>query len=327
MTNAPATIAATTMTKQACIFGGTGFIGRQIVGALAREGYRIKVVTRAPESAYFLKTAGNPGQIAAVPFYRGDDATLREAVAGCDVVVNCIGILAERGKSGFTRLHTELPRAIAKACVAEKAGRFIHLSAIACDLNHSKYGKSKRNGELAIFENFPAATILRPAVVFGADDNFFNLFARMAQIMPFLPLIGGGKTRFQPVYAGDVAKAVTACLRRPESKGAIYELGGPEILDFRALYERLFLYTGRKRALVSLPWGFAKFQGALMNLLLPDPPLTPDQVESLKTNAVCSGDWPGLQDLGITATPLDAVLPSYLSRFRPGGRFAAKKKA
>lgn len=312
--------------KMACVFGGTGFIGRQIVRALARAGYTVKVATRFPEKAFFLKTAGNVGQVVPVACKAGDEAAIRAAVRGCDVVVNCVGILYQRGKSTFTRIHTELPRSIAKACAAEKVGRFVHISALGCEESESKYGKSKLNGELAVHENFPKATILRPSVVFGPEDEFFNMFARLSTVLPVLPLVGGGHTKFQPVYVGDIADAVMKAIATSGSEGDVYELGGPEILSFRQIYQRLFAQTGRKCALVSLPWGIAKIQGCLMGVL-PKPPLTADQVESLKTDNVVAANAKTLADLGVTATGLDIVLPTYLARFRPGGRFGDKKRA
>lgn len=312
--------------KMACVFGGTGFIGRQVVRRLADQGYTVKVATRVPERAYFLKTSGNVGQI--VPFLcrSSDDAAIRAAVQGCEIVVNCVGILFEKGKSSFTRIHTELPRAIAKACAAEKVSRFIHISALGCDESQSKYGKSKLNGELAVLENFPKATILRPSVVFGVEDNFFNMFGRMATVLPALPLIGGGKTRLQPVYVGDVAEAVMKAAKSGETEGQIYELGGPDILSFCDIYERLFAETGRRRLLVSLPWGVAKLQACMLGIL-PKPPLTCDQVETLKTDNVVRADAKTLRDLQIAPTSLDLVLPTYLARFKPGGRFGDKKRA
>lgn len=312
--------------KQACVFGGTGFIGRQIVRVLARAGYTVKVASRFPEKAFFLKTAGNVGQIVPVLCKPGDEASIRTAVRGCDVVVNCVGILFQKGKSTFTRIHTELPRSIAKACAAEKVERFVHLSALGCEDSESKYGKSKLNGELAVHENFPKATILRPSVVFGPEDEFFNMFGRLSTVLPVLPLVGGGKTKFQPVYVGDVADAVMKAIASSESEGQVYELGGPDILTFRQIYERLFAQTGRKCMLVSLPWGVAKLQGCVMGIL-PKPPLTADQVESLKTDNVVSVDAKTLADLGVMPTGLDLILPTYLDRFRPGGRFGDKKRA
>jgi uncharacterized protein YbjT (DUF2867 family) len=312
--------------KQACIFGGTGFIGRYIVRELAKAGYRVKVATRAPERAYQLRVAGMPGQI--VPFacnYR-DEASLRQAVHGCNLVINCVGILYEKGRNSFTFAHTELPRAIAKACKAEHVARFIHISALACDRSSSHYARSKYAGELAILENFPQATILRPSVVFGTEDNFFNLFARLSTILPALPLIGGGETRFQPVYVCDVAQAVLNATYHPEAQGRIYELGGPEILTFRQIYEKIFEQTGIRRALVPLPWSVASLQGVVMGLL-PSPLLTADQVKSLKTDNIVQPEALTLQDLGVFPTAPDVILPTYLSRYRPGGRFGDKKRA
>lgn len=312
--------------KQACVFGGTGFIGRQVVRALADQGYTIKVATRVPERAFFLRTAGNVGQVVPFPCNYNDETSLRQAVSGCDVVVNCIGVLYEKGKSSFTKIHTELPRAISKACREEKVRSFVHISALGCEKSNAKYGKSKRNGELAVFENFPQAVILRPSVAFGPEDNFFNMFARMSVLLPALPLIGGGATKFQPVYVCDVAHAAVISASHSAFGGRIYELGGPEALTFRQVYNRLFEETGRKRTLISLPWGIAKLQGALMGCL-PSPLLTADQVESLKTDSVVSAGVPTLADLGIAPTSMDAILPTYLARYRPGGRFGDKKRA
>lgn len=312
--------------KTACLFGGTGFIGRQITRLLAKQGYLVKVATRVPERAYFLKTAGNVGQI--VPFacnYR-DEQSLRNAVNGCDLVINCIGVLYERKKNSFAAIHTELPRAIAKACKAENVGRFIHISALGCDHTDSKYGKSKYAGEQAIYENFPAATILRPSVVFGVEDSFLNKFAKMSVVMPFLPLIGGGHTKFQPVYVGDVAQAVLACTLDSQTAGRTYELGGPEILTFREILTRLGEETGRKKCLVSLPWPVAYLKGCVLGML-PAPLLTADQVVSLKTDNTVSRDALTLSDLGILPTAMECVVPAYLARYRPGGRFGNKKRA
>ncbi len=312
--------------KQACIFGGTGFIGRQIVRDLAKDGYRIKVATRSPDKAFFLRTAGNVGQI--VPFLCDvrDENSVRAAIQGCDIVINCVGILYEKSKGAFAKTHTELPRMIAKACREMGVKNFIHISALGCDQAESKYGKSKFNGERAALENFPKTTILRPSVVFGPEDNFFNMFARLSMISPVLPLIGGGSTKFQPVYVGDIASAVMAALKNPDSEGKIFELGGPEILTFRQIYDLLFAQTGRKRCLVNLPWGLASVKGRIMGML-PSPMLTADQVESLKTDTTVSPGALTFKDLGIVPTGLDAILPSYLARFREGGRFGDKKRA
>lgn len=312
--------------KYACIFGGTGFIGRQITRELARLGYIIKVATRVPERAFFLKTCGNVGQVVPFACTYGDEESIRQAVRGCDLVVNCVGILYEKGRNTFPAIHTELPRMIAKACRVEKVERFVHLSALGCEDASSKYGKSKYAGEQAVFENFSKATILRPSVVFGAEDEFFNMFARLSVILPFLPLIGGGYTKFQPVFVGDVADAVVAANRILGTQGKVYELGGPDILSFGQIFDKLFHYTGRKKILLPLPWAIASLQGKLMGLM-PKPLLTGDQVESLKSDNVVTGQYPTFKDLDIDPVALDAILPTYLSRYRPGGRFGDKKRA
>ena len=317
--------------KTATVFGGTGFVGRQIVRELARLGYTIKVATRIPESVGSLKTCGAVGQI--VPFqtsYR-DPASIAAAVRGAQVVVNCVGILHERKRGDFQRLHGELPGVIAKACADEGVQRFVHISALSSERGTSRYARTKAAGEAAVRQAFPAATILRPSVVFGPEDQFFNKFAEMARYIPALPLIGGGKTKFQPVYVGDVADAVVAAAVRPpvgdhDPRGKTYELGGPEIVDFRGIYERVFTHTRRRRNLVSLPWSMAKMQACFMGIL-PTPPLTPDQVESLKTDNVVVPGALTLADLGIAATGMNLILPGYLAHYAPGGKFGDKKRA
>lgn len=319
-----------TTQKIATVFGGTGFLGRQIVQKLAKKGYAVKVATRVPERAYFLKPYGNVGQIVPVACNYADAASIANAVSDADCVVNCIGILFERGKkTKFEKIHSDLPAAIAKACAEEEVERFVHISALGCDIGTSDYAKTKYMGEKAVLENFPAATILRPGVIFGEDDNFFNMFAELARYMPFLPLIGGGKTKFQPVYVGDVADAVMAALTDARAHGETYQLGGPDVLTFREVYERLFRYTGRRRCLVNLPFGVAKIEAAFLSLL-PRPLLTPDQVESLKSDTVVSEGALGFEKLGITPHALDLILPHYLETYRAGGKFGRwedRKKA
>jgi NADH dehydrogenase len=322
---------ASPLYKTATIFGGTGFIGRQIVRELARQGYTIKVATRVPESVFALKTCGAVGQV--VPFHTNyrDAASIIAAVRGAQVVVNCVGILRERRRGDFQRVHADLPGMIAQACAAEGVERLIHISALASERGTSRYARTKAAGEIAVRRHFPAATIMRPSVVFGPDDNFFNMFAEMARYIPALPLIGGGKTKFQPVYVGDVADAVVAaCVRPPigdhDPRGKTYELGGPEVIDMREIYERVFIYTRRTRKTVKLPWGVAKMQAGLMGIL-PAPPLTPDQVESLKTDNLVMPGALTLADLGIGATGMGLILPGYLSTYAPGGKFGDKKRA
>lgn len=302
------------------VFGGTGFIGRQIVRDLAEKGARVLVATRVPESAFFLKPAGNVGQVTPVACDYSDEDSIQSAVQGSDAVINCIGILYERRKGQFRKIHGDLPGIIGDACRKAKVNRLVHISALGIDGSTSRYAYSKRDGEDNLLAAFPNATILRPSAVFGYDDNFFNLFAGMAQILPALPLIGGGKTRFQPVYVGDVAAAAIAALINPDTAGKIYELAGPDVLTFRQIYETLFRETGRRRCLVTLPWGLAKLQAGFMELM-PKPALTRDQVEQLKYDSIRTARSLGLEDLGITPTSLGIVLPRYLARYKPGGRF------
>ncbi len=312
--------------KIATVFGGTGFVGRNVVRELATKGYAVKVATRVPERAYFLKTAGTPGQI--VPFQCDvkDEGSIAEAVKNADVVVNCIGILFEKRRGQFSAVHVDAPSRIAAACKKAKTANFIHISALGIDQATSKYAKTKLEGEKEVLSNFKTAFILRPSVIFGEDDEFFNRFAQIALIAPALPLIGGGKTRFQPVYVGDVADAVMAAIGNIPAQGQIFELGGPEIVSFKEIYERLFKYTEQRRLLVNLPFAIAKIQASFLGLL-PKPPLTRDQVESLKTDTVVSMSAKGLSDLGVTPTAMDVILPTYLESYRPGGRFADIQEA
>ena len=319
--------------KIATILGGTGFVGRQVVRALAKLGYRVKVATRVPERAYFLRPGGVVGQIVPVVCRYDAPASIEAVIAGSQVVVNCIGILFEKGKrQNFKQAHIDIPEWVAQACVRQRVERLVHISAMGIEKSSSDYAKTKLAGEAGVLNACPYATILQPSVIFGEDDNFFNMFARMAQIMPFLPLIGGGKTRFQPVYVGDVADAVIAALTLPafgpqNPQGQTYALGGPEVLDFRQIYERLFREIGFSRPLVTISFDFARMQGCLFEMLMPRPLLTADQVESLKADSVASPGMPGFAALGLTPRSLDVILPTYLVAYRPGGRFGDKKAA
>ena len=312
--------------KVATIFGGTGFVGRHIVRELAKHHITVRVATRTPEKAYFLRPFGVVGQIVPEHCNINDDADLRRLIDGSDYVINCVGILSEKGKATFERMHHHLPERIASMCAAEEVARFVHISALGADNNPSRYAQTKKAGEDAVLQHFEKATILRPSVVFGPGDGFFNMFAKMSSFLPALPLIGGGATRFQPVYVDDVADAALTALTKADVGetspcGRIYELGGPEIVNFREVYELLFEHTGRKRWLIPLPFSVAKIQAALMGVL-PNPPLTRDQVESLKADNVVSGNARSLEDLDITPTAMRLVLPEYLRLYKPGGRFA-----
>lgn len=317
--------------KIVTVFGGTGFIGEHLISKLAANGFIVKVATRAPESAYFLKTCGAVGQVVPFTYDYNNPDSINEAIHGSDYVVNCIGVLFEKRKNSFQKAHIDIPQAIAKACKKHNVKRFVHISALSCDKGTSKYAKTKFAGEKEIKKAFKNVTILRPSVIFGTNDNFFNMFAELSRYTPILPLIGGGKTKFQPVYVGDVVSAIIAALSLPaigdkNPCGKIYELGGPEVTSFRGLYEQIFNYTNRRRVLVSLPWGLAKIQASFMQLL-PKPLLTRDQVETLKCDNIVSKKALMLSDLDIAPTPMASILPGYLSRYKSGGAFNNKKRA
>jgi uncharacterized protein YbjT (DUF2867 family) len=305
--------------RRTAVLGGSGFIGRYVVQRLAARGDVVPVACRHAEEAKFLMTHGNVGQIAAVGVAIDDEQLLPAFLAGSDGLVNCVGILRESGAQTFERVHHLGPARMAR--LAREAGveRLVHISAIGADSRSpSAYARTKAAGEAAVRDAFPTATILRPSVVFGPEDQFFNRFAAIAMISPFLPLIGGGRTRFQPVYVGDVADAVLKCLEDPATAGRTYELGGPKIYTMRELLELLLAEIRRKRILLDLPFGLAQFQARLMSIL-PSPPLTPDQVELLKRDNVVSSGALTLAALGIPATAIEGVLPTYLDRFRRGG--------
>jgi uncharacterized protein YbjT (DUF2867 family) len=310
---------------RAAIFGGAGFIGRYVVKRLAERGDVLTVGGRNAASANFLKLKGEVGQVGLVNIAIDDEALLPAFVAGNDAIVNLVGILHEGGGQRFDMAHHIGPARLARLAREAGASRFIHLSAIGADpRSSSAYARTKAAGEEAVRDAFPTATILRPSVVFGPEDQFFNRLAALAMISPVLPVIGGGETRFQPVYVGDVADAVVRCIDDSTTAGRTYELGGPKIYSFRALIELLLAEIGRKRFLVDLPFGLASLQARLM-ALLPNPPLTPDQVELLKRDNVVSSGALTLAALGIAPTPVEAVLPSYLDRFRRGGWYARER--
>lgn len=308
--------------KQVTIFGGTGFIGRYVVNRLADLGYTIRVASRSSGEMSFLKTAGTVGQITPCICNIHDKASVENALEGSDSVINLVGILAEtRGKNKFDELHHQFPKRL--SAIAKKTGvkSFVHISALSASVKApSRYLQTKAKGEKALAKNFPKAVVLRPSIVFGEEDNFFNRFAKMTTISPVLPLIGGGETKFQPVYVRDVAEAVVKAVEDDAVQGMIFELGGPEVYSFAELMKILLDQIDRKRFLVPIPWGVAKIKGWVLQNL-PGKLLTRDQVRSLRTDSVVQSDAKTLSDLGIEATPLRLILPTYLARFKPGGRF------
>jgi uncharacterized protein YbjT (DUF2867 family) len=314
-------------THQIAVLGGPGFIGRYVVKHLAGRGEVLTVGSRHAADAKFLKLKGDVGQVGLVNIGIDDEARLPALLAGKDALVNCVGILAERGAQKFDLIHHSAPARLAR--LAREAGieRLIHISAIGADpRSASAYARSKAAGEQAVRDAFPTATILRPSIVFGPEDDFFNRFAAMAMLSPVLPLIGGGETRFQPVYVGDVAEAAVRALDDPAAAGRTYELGGPKIYTFRALLELMLGEMRRKRWFVDLPFPVATAQAYAMSLL-PRPPLTPDQVEMLRRDNVVSSGALTLGTLGIEPAAVETILPAYLERFRKGGWYGRRHLA
>jgi len=306
------------------IFGGSGFIGRHLVRALAKRGYRLCVAVRRPDLAGYLQPLGRVGQIYPVQANVRYPDSVEAAVREASIVVNLVGVLYQRGKQRFEALQAEAPGTIARAA-ARVGARMIHVSAIGADLESpSLYAQTKARGEEAVLAATRWATIFRPSIVFGPEDDFFNRFAAMARLSPILPLIGGGRTLFQPVFVGDVARAIAKAVEGETRPTTIYELGGPEIKTFKELLQFVLATTGRRRWLVPLPFAVAQFQAQFL-ALLPKPPLTPDQVRLLRFDNVVSTaaihEGRTLQGLGIEPSTMEAIVPSYLWRFRKTGQF------
>ncbi|TKT69118.1 complex I NDUFA9 subunit family protein [Aquamicrobium sp. LC103] len=306
------------------VFGGSGFLGRHVVRALARRGYRVRVACRNPNLAGHLQPLGNVGQIQAVQANLRHRWSVDRAVQGADHVINLVGILHESGQQTFNAVQDFGARAVAEAARAVGA-RLTHVSAIGADVHSpAAYGTTKARGEKAVMDTMAEAVIFRPSIVFGPEDGFFNRFAKMARLSPFLPLIGGGHTRFQPVYVGDVAEAVARSVDGEVAGGRIYELGGPEVLTFRECLETMLKVINRKRMLISLPWWVARLQASILGLL-PKPILTTDQVALLQNDNVVSqaavDEGRTFAALGITPQAMEAILPGYLWQYRPAGQF------
>ena len=311
------------------VIGGSGFLGRHIVRALARRGYRIRVACRRPDLAGHLQPLGTPGQIMAVQANLRYPASVAAACDGAFAVINLPGVLHSSGAQSFDAVHAFGAEAAARAARAAKARVFIQMSAIGADENAtSQYARSKAEGEKRARAAFPDAIVLRPSVVFGPEDALFNRFAALSRFSPALPLIGGGETRFAPVFVGDIAEAVSRLIDKGEADGRTYELGGPRDMSFRQLLEFTLDTIGRKRLLVSLPWAVAKLQASILGLL-PKPLLTTDQVQLLKSDNVVSDqarrERRTLEGLGIAASGIEGIVPAYLYRYRKAGQFTAPK--
>lgn len=314
------------------VFGGSGFLGRHVVRALAKRQYRIRVAVRRPDLAGYLQPLGRVGQIHAVQANVRNRPSVAAAVRGSDVVINLVGILFESGRQRFDAVQSFGAEGVALAAAAHNA-RMVHVSAIGADEDSSAaYARAKRRGEELVLAATPEATIFRPSILFGPNDDFFNRFAGIARLSPFLPLVGGGHTRFQPVFVGDVAQAIAKAVDGATRPGAIYELGGPDVYTFRELMEFTLATIERRRLLLPLPFGVAKLQAAIFELvsklplrILSKPLLTRDQVELLRYDNVVSDtarrDGLTLEGLGITPQSVAAIAPTYLWRFRKAGQF------
>jgi len=316
--------------KLATVFGGSGFVGRQIVWSLARRDYRVRAAVRRPDLAGYLQPMGVVGQVHAVQAnLRFADSVVR-AVDGADTVINAVGILAPEGAQTFSAVHVEGARRVAKAARDAGARRLVHISAIGADRSsNSRYAETKAAGEAAVLKEFPSAIILRPSIVFGPEDQFFNRFAALARISPVLPLIGGGHTKFQPVFCGDVGQAAANAAIDAGVPGTIYEIGGPQIVTFRDILQAVLRYADRDRLLLPIPFWMMQLQ-ALLTWPLPNSirPITIDQLRLLKRDNVVSDaakqDGRTLAALGVAQpASIDAIVPEYLERFKPKGQYAS----
>ena len=307
-----------TMRDVATVFGGSGFLGRYIVKRLAADGYVVRVAVRNPAYANVLRPMGRVGQV--VPFFASltDEDSVARAVQGAETVINLVGLLAEKGGGDFRRIHVEGAGRVARLAATAGASRLLQMSAIGASPDSpSAYGTSKSAGEQAVRAAFPGAVVLRPSIVFGAEDAFFNRFAAMSRIAPVMPVFCGD-TRFQPVYVGDVADAATAALKRADMAGHTLELGGPKVWRFRDLLAWMLQELRRKRVMLDVPMSLARLQAGLLEHV-PGKPLTRDQLAMLTRDNVVADDAEGFAALGILPTPLELVVPSYIDRFRAGG--------
>jgi NADH dehydrogenase len=303
------------------VFGASGLIGRHTVEALARAGYRVRACVRYPNVAHYLPPMGSVGQIQVMKCNVLDADAVNRAVTGASAVINLVGILYPAGGQSYEAIHVDAPRTIGRTAKAAAIETVVHITTTGISTeSESVYSRTKAEGENALREEFPQATLVKPSIVFGPEDNFFNKFAGLARLAPFLPLIGGGHTKFQPVFVGDVADAIVKCVGDPATHGKTFELGGPAIYSFKEMLQTILRETGRSRVLIPIPFWLASIQGFVLQFL-PGTLLTPDQVTFLKTDNVVSPGALTFKDLGIQPDSLEAVLPSYLWRFRPKGQY------
>jgi len=310
------------------VFGGSGFIGAQVVRALTKRGYRVRIAVRRPNVSYRMRVLGEVGQIELVQANLRNGPSIARALDGAEACINLVGILYEQSRQRFQTLHAKGAEDVANAAAKQGITRFVQMSALGADLEAgSKYARTKAMGEEAVRKAIPQAVIIRPSVVFGVDDSLFNRFAGLASLLPVIPLPGGGETKFAPVYVGDLALAIANAVSDPACAGKTYEIGGPKIYSYRQLMELTLAEIHKHRALLPLPWAVSSLIGSLAEIpskILPIPPvLTADQVASLKTDAVPRPGAAGLKELGISdPIAVEGILPTYLYRYRRGGQFA-----
>ena len=314
------------MSKMVTIYGGSGFVGRYIARRMANKGWRVRVAVRRPNEAMFVKPYGVVGQVEPILCNIRDDASVAAAMQGADAVVNCVGVLNELGKNEFDAVQTEGAERVARLAAQHGVARMVHLSAIGADAEaDSDYARTKAEGEAAVLAHMPGAVILRPSVIFGTEDQFFNRFAGMTRFGPFLPLVGA-ETRFQPVYVDDVAQAAVQGVLGQAA--GTYELGGPEVKTFRALMQQMLEVIHRRRIILGVPFWIGKIMAGVLDIvkfvsfqLFPNHILTKDQLKNLRHDNVVSDDAKGFADLGVEPAALDSVLPEYLWKFRPAGQY------
>ncbi len=315
------------MSKLVTIYGGSGFVGRYIARRMAAEGWRVRVAVRRPNEAMFVRPYGAVGQVEPILCNIRDDASVAAAMHGVDAVVNCVGVLNELGKNAFDAVQAEGAERIARLAAAQGIDRMVHISAIGTDPeSDSEYARTKAQGEAGVLQHMPGAVILRPSVIFGTEDQFFNRFAGMTRMSPFLPLVGA-ETKFQPVYVDDVAQAAVQGVLGKASAG-VYELGGPEVKSFRALMQQMLDVIHRRRIIIGMPFWAAKIMAGVLDIakfvsfqLFPNNILTRDQLKNLRRDNVVADDAKGFSDLGIEPATLESVLPEYLWKFRPAGQY------
>ena len=317
------------MSQLVTIFGGSGFVGRYIARRLAKDGWRVRVAVRNPEQAGFVRPYGVVGQVEPIFCNIRDDASVAAALSGADAVVNCVGILAEAGRNTFEAVQADGAERVARLAAAAGVGRMVHVSALGADADAaSEYAQSKAAGEAGVLQHMPNAVILRPSIIFGPEDEFFNRFAGLSRFGPILPVVGA-QTRFQPVYVDDVAAAAVAGLAG--NAGGVYELGGENVYSFRALMQVMLGVVQRRRMIINIPFWIARIMASVFGVVqavtlgIVKAPVTKDQVANLAVDNVVSADAKTLADLGVDATALEPVLPDYLWRFRPSGQYAAIK--